>query len=417
MSSLSKRTVIGGGLILAALAITLFLLFRTEPVLVETASVVREDMTVTVDEEARTRVHDIYIVSSPLDGRVARIEIEPGDEVIAGETQLAQIQPLAPSFIDARQRTELESQVRAGEAALSLAMAERDAARAELDFAISEVGRARPLAEKGTISPVQLERVERDEKTSRAALATAEALVNVRRHELERAKAALIEPNTVFSDGAAGQICCVPIFAPISGQVLKTVQESEQVIRAGQALMEIGDLADLEIVAELLSGDAVKVRPGSLVRIEDWGGGKALGGTVRRVEPRGFTKISALGIEEQRVNVVIDLDRSDDAWKALGHGYRVNVRIAVWHGEDVLRVPVGALFRDGQHWAVFVDSDGRAELRRIGIDHRNDLYAEVTSGLSDGEQVVLHPSDRIEDGTPLILRPAPAGLFDRPVEG
>ncbi|MEQ8165503.1 MAG: hypothetical protein RIC93_05425, partial [Alphaproteobacteria bacterium] len=159
MSSLSKRTVIGGGLILAALAITLFLLFRTEPVLVETASVVREDMTVTVDEEARTRVHDIYIVSSPLDGRVARIEIEPGDEVIAGETQLAQIQPLAPSFIDARQRTELESQVRAGEAALSLAMAERDAARAELDFAISEVGRARPLAEKGTISPVQLERV------------------------------------------------------------------------------------------------------------------------------------------------------------------------------------------------------------------------------------------------------------------
>lgn len=378
--------------------------FWPEPVPVDLAAVGRGALRVTVDEEGRTRVKEVYVVSAPVAGRMQRVEVHVGDEVAAGAV-IAVIEPTEPTFLDVRTRTQAESAVRAAEAGKALADAELARARAELDFAQADFERAKKLADRGTISQRALERAELDVKTREAELRTAEAAVKVKTFELQTARAQLIAPGAPGAPGNEETVCCVDVRAPVGGRVLRVLHESESVVPAAEPILEIGDPRDLEIEVDLLSRDAVRVREGAPVLIEDWGGDATLAGRVRRVEPYGFTKISALGIEEQRVNVIIDFTDPPERWRPLGHGYRVETRIVVWQEADVLKVPLGALFRRGDDWAVFVESEGRARLRRVAIGHGNSREAEVLDGLAEGERVVLHPSDRVGDGARLIARP------------
>jgi HlyD family secretion protein len=390
--------------IVALVAGALVYAFLPQPVPADLAKVARGALRVTVDDEGRTRVKEVYVVSAPLAGRVLRIERHVGDPVKAGETVLATIQPTAPTFLDLRGKAQAEAAVHAAEAALRLAEAELTRAQAELEFARSDLVRARKLASGNTISQKALDNARREFKTSEAAVAAAEAALRVKTFDLETARASLIGPgNEAGMRREEG--CCVSVRAPVDGRVLRLVQESEAVIAAGAPLVEIGDPRDLEVVVDLLSRDAVRVREGAEVEIDQWGGDVTVAGRLRRIEPTGFTKVSALGIEEQRVNVIIDFTDPPADWQSLGHGYRVEAHIVVWQGEDVLKVPVSALFRHGEAWAVFALADGRARLRTLEVGHRNALAAEVLAGLEEGEQVVLYPSDRLFDGAAVTARP------------
>jgi HlyD family secretion protein len=389
--------LVGAGLLYA---------FWPQPVPVDLVVVTRGALTVTVDEEGETRVADVYVVSAPVAGRMLRIEGEVGDAVTAQETVVATLQEAEPAFLNTRDRRQAEAEVKVAAAAQALAQAQVERAEAELEFARSDLKRAQGLAPGETISERTLDRAKLDVKTGVAALASARAELQVRESELETARAALIEPGVDPTTGARAG-CCVELRAPVSGRILRILDESEKVVEAGTPLLEIGDPDDLEVVVDLLSQDAVRVEPGALVLIEDWGGGGVLHGRVQRVEPYGFTKVSALGIEEQRVNVIIDFVDPAAARRALGHGYRVMARIVVWQGDDVVILPVGALFRRGDAWAVFVDEGGRAREREVVIGHRNSLHAEVVDGLQPGEAVVLHPSDRIAEDVRIVARGAP----------
>ena len=388
-----------------AVAAGLIYAFWPQPVPVDTATIGSGELVVTIDGDGQTRVREVYVVSAPVPGRVLRIERHVGDAVVARETILAVIHPTDPAFLDRRARAQAESFAKAAEAAFVLAEAEQARAVAELDFAQAELARAEQLTTRGAVSQRDLDRAKLTVRTAKAAVATANATVEIRRFELETARAGLIEPGRSVSQ-IDDQLCCVDVFSPVSGRVLRVMHESETVVAAGAPLVEVGDSHDLEIVVDLLSSDAVRVAEGAEVAIEDWGGHNALSGRVRRVEPTGFTKVSALGIEEQRVNVLIDFADPPDRWRDLGHGYRIEAHIVVWRGEDVLKLPLGALFRDGDRWAVFVAETGRAQLRHVEIDHANGREAEVTAGLSEGEAVILHPSDLIAGGVRIVPRSA-----------
>jgi HlyD family secretion protein len=381
-----------------------------QPISVDLAAVMRGPMEVTVDDEAKTRVRHIYTVSAPIAGKVLRIShpfgaqgtsMHVGDLVTANETVVAIMQPTTPSFIDVRSREELQAAVAAAEAAVTLAAAEVRRIEAALDFSNGELRRAEALARTDTISAKALDKAKFDVATNEAALASAKAQLEVRRSERASVAARLIDPSSVTPQ--SNSTCCIQLRAPVTGRVLKIIQDSETVVPAGAPLIEIGDPADLEVVAELLSTDAVQIKPGSPVRIDGWGGSQ-IQGRVTRVDPAGFLKVSALGIEEQRVRTTIDFVDSPEAWSRLGHDYRVIVHIAIWNAEAVLSVPVGALFRKGEDWAVFAVKDGRARATLVKIGHRNNRTAEILSGLSEGDRVVLHPSDRIKEGVAISER-------------
>ena len=391
----SRRSIVIGGIVFV-LIVLIMMSLQPQPVGVDVAEVARGDLLVTIDDEGQTRLKDVYAVSAPVAGRVRRIDIEAGDPVTAGETILALFEPSDPAMLDVRSRSEAEAVVKAAEAAVGLAEAEQSRAQAQLDYADAELRRAVPLAERGTISQATLDQRQLAVRTARAQLAEAVASLRKVRADLETARATLITASNDGSDSQEDDL--IPVRAPISGRVLRVLQESEGVLATGTVLMELGDPAELEIVVDLLSTDAVKIKPGDRVIIDDWGGDKPLEGRVRLVEPFGFTKISALGIEEQRVNVVIDFQSEQSEWQSLGHGYRVETRVVVQDRKSVLKIPVSALFRSGESWAVFVDDDGSADLREISLGQRNTLEAEVTSGLEENEAVILHPSDAVVDG-------------------
>lgn len=393
-------TIAGATVVLIALA----WLAWPSPAPVDLAAVTRADMTVTVDEDARTRIRHIYTVSAPLSGTVVRSGREVGDAVTANETIVAVMKPTAPSFHDPRLHQELVAALSAADAAVALAEAERRRIEATLTYAKQQLTRVQKLAADGTVSKAAFDKAKADAETGEAALASATALLQVRRNERVSAASRLRNPAgdpTAFGHDGPG--CCIEIRAPLTGIVLKRLLESEAVVAAGTPLIEIGDPQDLEISAELLSTDAVRVRAGQLVHIDGWGGG-AIHGRVRRVEPAGFLKVSALGIEEQRVRAIIDFTDTPERWGSLGHDYRVIVHIVTWSGDKVLTVPIGALFRAGDKWAVFKDVDGRARTAPVEIGHRNNRVAEVRSGFSEGDQVVLHPSDRVSEGTRIRQR-------------
>ena len=400
--TMQLRRVLWYALLAVILAGALVYAFRDQPASVDLAVIGRGALTVTIDGDGQTRVREVYVVSAPVPGRVLRIERHVGDSVVANETLLATIEPGDPAFLDRRARAQAEAVIKAAEAAFALAEAEQARSLAELDFARAELGRAEELSKRGNISQRDLDRARLEVRTKAAARDTAIATVEMRRFELETARAALIQPGEGAGEGAE-EACCVAVYSPVDGRILRVIQESEGVIAAGTPLIELGDPTDLEIVVDLLSGDAVRVREGAEVTIGDWGGG-ALAGQVRRIEPFAFTKVSALGIEEQRVNVIIDFTDPPEKWRGLGHGYRVDAHILDWRGEDVLQLPLGALFRDGESWAVFVAEDGVARLRHIEIDHGNGREAEVLDGLTEGTSVILHPGDRISDGVRIVSR-------------
>lgn len=394
------------GIVIAVIVLGMIgLAFMPQSVPADLVEVRRGALAVTVNEEGQTRVRDVYTVSAPVGGRVLRIGSEVGDPVTEQVTVVATIQPTDPSFLDARSLSRAEASEKAAEAAQTLAVADVTRAEAELEFAQSEFRRAQRLAAKGTVSQATLDRARLDLRTRAAAVDEAKAALQMRDFELENARATLIQPGEADSENiGGGSGCCVPVRSPVTGRVLRIIQESEAIVLPGAPLIEVGDDNDLEIVVDLLSEDAVRVTEGDRVAIEDWGGPVVLNGIVRRVEPFGFTKVSALGIEEQRVNVIIDFEDPPEAWSELGHGFRLDTRIFVWEAEDVLKLPVSALFREGDAWVVFREADGDAVLTPVEIGRRNALEAEVVAGLEEGDRVVVHPSDRVVDGVSLEPR-------------
>jgi HlyD family secretion protein len=395
-----RRWILWGGL--AALGVVVLVLaLRPAPVEVDVASVVRGRLAVTLDEEGQTRVRDRYVVSAPVAGRLRRIELEPGDPVQAGKTAVATFVPSDPALLDLRARGEVEARVGAARAAEQRARAESDRARAQLALARSEHTRIRRLAEAGVVSQENLDQVQRNLEATTSALGAAERAAAGALHELRAAQARALEVRPAQS---GGRLETLTLRSPIDGVVLRRLRESEAVVPAGEPLLEVGDPANLEIVADYLSADAVAMRPGMPVEIERWGGERPLSGRVRRVEPGGFLKISALGVEEQRVNVVIEFEDPRQAWAALGDGYRVEVRVVTWQGSDVIKVPGSALFRQGNGWAVFLVRGRSAELRTVEVGHRGELEAEIRSGLAPGDKVVVHPPDGLEPGAKLKPR-------------
>jgi HlyD family secretion protein len=401
MSRTLRRSLLWGVLLLIVIA-GLAIAFWPRALSVDLAATVAAPLQVTINEEGETRVKDVYLVSAPLAGRSLRTALDVGDNVLAGRTVVARIHPQDPTLLDLRSQRAAEAEVKAAEAALALANAELDRARAEQRFAQSEYARVSRLFERGTAAERTLDSARLEVSTKRAAVASAQAAIEVKGFDLETAKARLISPDLARNENDSR--CCVEVLAPVSGSVLNIFQESETVVAAGAPLLEIGNPGQLEVVAELLSSDAVQVEKGAPVLIEDWGGGMTLSGRIQRIEPYGFTKVSALGIEEQRVKVVIDFLDPPEAWQRLGHGYRVEVRVVTWQNDSVLQVPISALFRDGTDWAVFVADEGQARLRHVELGHLNDEAAEVLAGLTEGEWLVLHPSDQVSDGKRIVSR-------------
>nr|WP_281500772.1 HlyD family efflux transporter periplasmic adaptor subunit [Kordiimonas marina] len=331
---------------------------------------------------------------------MTRIDALVGDTVKAGETELTEIQPAEPAFLDVRSEAEQKAAVEAAKAAEKLASADVGKAQATLAFANEELARARGLIEDGTISKRTLDDAVRARKVAEASLESAKAALKVREHELAQARTRLLSRKDI--DSKQKGCDCVPVKAPVSGVILQIFHKSEGVVAAGTPLIEIGNPENLELTVDLLSEDAVLVSPGQKAIITGWGG-PDMEARVRRIEPFGYTKVSALGIEEQRVNVILDLVNPPESWHRLGHGYRVDVRVVLFDG-NVLKLPLGALFRNGGGWSVFVVDDGHARLREVEVGERNNLEAEIKGGLKAGEKVVLYPGDRIQDGTAVAQR-------------
>jgi HlyD family secretion protein len=383
-----------------------------QPVLVDLAVVARGPIEVTVDDDGKTEVRHIYAVSAPVGGKVLRISNPPGyegvsrhvgDPVTAGETTVAVMQPITPSFVDVRSREQIQAAVAAADASVKQAESEVKRLQAAVEFYRAELARAQTLTRTQSISAEALDKAKFDADTNDAALTSAKAQVVVWQKVSESLAAQLIDPANAAA--RTDPACCIEIHAPVTGRVLKIMQDSEAVVQPGTPLLEIGDPKDLDIIADLLSTDAVQISDGAPVLIDGWGG-PPLKGMVRRVDPAGFLKVSALGIEEQRVRVTIDLVDPPDVWARLGHDYRVVVHVTTWRGESVLNVPVSALFRNGDEWSVFVVKEGRARVVAVRLGHRNGRAAEIISGLSSGDRVILHPSDRISEGARVAEREA-----------
>lgn len=386
----------------ALLLLALVWAFAPKPITVDLVRIEPAPMIVTLDEEAQTRVHDTFTLSAPVAGKLLRIEAHVGDPVIANETILARIQPVDPTFLDPRSETQARAAVQAAESAVKLVKAEIERATADLDYATTEHARARKLFAKGTITRQEADNAERAYKTTRADLATRQADLQVKTFVLEQAQAQLLSPTDTQS--RASDCVCVNVKAPVSGRVLQIPSQSGRVVQVAETLLEIGNPEDLEIVADYLSTDAVQIDSGQSVIIDNWGQDDSLQGVVRHVEPYGFTKVSALGIEEQRVNVIIDLTSPVEDWQKLGHGYQVETQVVLWESEETLSVPLTALFRVGDQWALFVKKDDRAALRHVQLGRRNGLVAQITEGVAAGDEVIVHPSDRVHDGVGIQAR-------------
>ena len=397
---LVSRRVLGFAAVIAGLvAVVLW----PADVKVDVAAVSTGPLVVTVDEEGMTRVRDRFIVSAPVAGRVLRIELEPGDCVTRGQV-VARVRAEAPPLLDARTRTEARAAAESARAALGRARAEEQRARATLDQARRDLARVGSLVEDRVIAKQEFEVQESNVQVARETVHAAEFAVRAAASELQRAEARLAPTNP----GAPGRV--VEVTSPADGVVLRRLRESETFAPAGDPLIEIGDQRQLEIVADLLSTDAVRVKAGARAFVEQWGGDTPLAARVRRIEPAGFMKVSALGVEEQRVNVVLDfVDPSPAARAAIGDGYRVEVRVVTWESSSVLRVPTSALFRHGDKWSVYVMDQGRARRTPIELGRQTGQFAEVTAGLAEGTRVILHPGDTLADGARVRERAAASG--------
>lgn len=381
------RRLISLGTILAASALLLWV-FLPDPIPVETAPTTRGDLIVTVEAEGEARVREVVVISAPIPGLLQRVTLHPGDAVSTGQV-VARIGPVKPSLLDSRARAMAEATAAAAAAAVELARSQLVQAEAMLDFARTEADRARALFVREALSQRMLDDATLAERTAEVTVTSARANLAVREKELESAKAMLNDDTT------SAAACCIEVRSPVEGRILRVATEDEQVLQAGTPIMEVGNLRDLEIVVHVLSRDAVDIAAGAEATITGWGG-PDLAARVERVEPGATTRVSALGIEEQRVEVRLSLNVPPPT--ALGHGFRVTARITIDRAENSLRVPIASLFRSGGEWAVYSVEDGKAALHLVTLGRRNEEFAEVLGGLKEGDTVIMHPADSVTDG-------------------
>ena len=378
----------------AGIAVLLALAFRPAALDVDIAAVQRGALQETLEQEGKTRMHDSFVLASPVAGRLKRIELHAGDPVKVGEI-VATIDPVP---LEPQQRAALEARVQTAqelerEAAARVQRAEADSSQAKADLE-----RATKLAAQGVIAREALEKAQTADKTANKELDAALFKSKAAASQVEEAKAALLA--TAAQDPAG--IKTVYLRSPVPGRILRLIEQSERVVGQGTPVVSIGYTPRLEIVADYLTTDAVKISPGMPALVEEWGGSKPIGARVRLVEPGAFTKISALGVEEQRVNVVLDFVSAPEQ---LGDAYRVEVRVITWQSPSVLKVPLSALFRRGDDWNVFIAETDRASRRNVKIGHRSDLEAEVLDGLREGERVIVHPGNELTDASRIRIRP------------
>lgn len=391
--------------------------FRPQPVPVDVVEVRRAPLRVTVEEEGKTRARDRYVVSAPVAGFAQRLRWKAGDVIRSGDV-VAQLEPLRSQSLDPRTRDQSEARVRVADAALRAAeqrarTAEEQVRMTQVDAGYwrQELERSARLRKSGDIPSDRYEKVAFEARRAEAALKTAEQAaatarvdVETARAETAAARAALGNSAAVAGNGKPAEI--VSVRAPVSGRVLKVIRESEGVVNSGDPLLEIANARALEVQVEVLSADAVRMGPGTRVLFSRWGGDGPLEGRVRVVEPTGFTKISALGVEEQRVRVIVDLTSPEEQWQRLGDGYRVEASFVLWEGASILQVPASALFRQGDAWAVFAVENDVARRRLVQIGHRTGLAVEILSGVKEGDRVITHPDDTVQDGKPVAAKAA-----------
>lgn len=367
---------------------------------VDLVTVQRGDFQVTIEEEGRTRLKQRYTISAPSAGYMRRVDLKVGDAVTKGQN-LVVLEPLRSQALDPRSRAQAQLGASAAQAALEAAIEKERAAASDAEYIGKRLERMSNLFSKGYIAKDQFEQTETEAKKARAYHLSAKAAVNMARADLERAKTNLLNYGATKNVGKHNLIYVV---SPVNGSLFRLYRESEGAVNVGEPLMDIGNQKDLEIRAEVLSSDAVKIKPGTTVLFKRWGRDETLTGVVRVVEPAGFTKISSLGVEEQRVLVIADITSAQEKWQALGDGYRLEAHFIIWEGKNILQIPSSSLFRLGDEWAVFAAEKGKARRRIVEIGHRNGLAAEIISGLMEGEKVIAYPDDSINDGTRIKQR-------------
>jgi HlyD family secretion protein len=387
--------------VVVALVVAMIHALQTRPTEVETDVVQRGPLTVYVSEEGKTRIRNRYIVAAPVAGSMQRVVLQPGDTVKAGETVLTRIEPALSPLLDARARSQAQARVDAATATRSRANEDIEMSRTGLKYAQANWDRIKSNTDKGAISATDRDTFEREVEMKTRGARSSEFALQVADFELEQARAALQQIDKPGTGGAF-----IEVRAPVSGVVLRLLQESATIVAPGAQILEIGDPADLEIEAEILSRDAVTIKPGALVTVEQWGSDVPAKARVRRVEPAAFTKVSALGVEEQRVFVLSDFMEQTSALKALGDRYRVEVRVVVWHSDDTLLVPAGALFREGSDWKTFILDAGRAKAVVVKAGRSDGKLTQVLGGLKAGDEVLMHPPDTVQDGTSVVKRAA-----------
>jgi len=395
--SLTRKVVFWS--VVVALVLGLVYALQPRAVEVETGVVGQGALTVYVSEEGKTRIRNRHIVAAPVAGSMQRVTLKAGDAVKAGETVLTRIEPALSPLLDARARSQAQARVDAAMATRSRSNEAIEMSRTGLRYAQANWDRVKNNTDKGTISDTDRDTFEREAEMKTREVRSAEFALQVANFELEQAKAALQQIDTPSAGGAF-----VEVRAPVSGVVLKVQQESATIVAPGTPILEIGDPTDLEIEAEILSRDAVTIKPGALVTVEQWGGDEPAKALVRRVEPAAFTKVSALGVEEQRVLVLSDFTERTPALTALGDRYRVEVRVAVWHSDDTLLVPAGALFREGSEWKTFLFAAGSAKAVVVKAGRTDGKFTQVLAGLKKGDEVLMHPPDTVRDGTSVVKR-------------
>jgi len=362
---------------------------------VDLVDVSRGLLRVAIEEEGRTRLKERFVITAPTAGYVRRITAKVGETVKKGET-IAVLEPMRSQALDPRSRAETEAMVSTAQAAFEAAQEKERASAADTVYLEKKLERFRNLHLRGYVAKDLLDQAESEAKKAQAVRNSAKAAADAARFELERARTTL---RNFSGDKRAGNNGIVYVYSPVDGSIFKIHRESEGAVGAGEPLIDIGNRKNLEVLAEVLSSDAVKIKKGTAVLFKRWGGDEPLAGTVRIVEPAGFTKVSSLGVEEQRVLVIADITSPPDAWSVLGDGYRLEAHFVVWEGKDVLQVPGSALFRSGNEWAVFVYDKGKARLRKVEVGQRNGLTAEIISGIKANDKVIAHPGDSISDGT------------------
>ena len=394
--ALRRKLWITGILLVVVLAILYGFLPKTQEV--DLVRITRGPLQVTIEEEGRTRLKERFVISAPTAGYLRRIEVKVGDPVKKGQT-VAVLEPLRSQALDPRSRAEAETVVSTAEASLAAAMERERAATADAEYTDKRLARITNLYVRGSVAKDQFDQTESEAKKARAVQLSAKAAVDVARSELERAKTTLRNFSAVKRTGGN-----VEVVSPVSGAVFRIHRESEGAVQVGEPLMEIGNAGNLEVRVEVLSSDAVRIRPGMAVLFKRWGRDEPLSGRVRRVEPAGFTKLSSLGVEEQRVLVIVDITSPPEMWRVLGDGYRLEAHFVVWEGKDILQVPTSALFRSGKEWSVFVEEKGKARRRAVEVGQETGLTAQIVSGLKENERVVAYPDDAIRDGVGIRQR-------------